>query len=248
MMFTSKSSHRILINCESLFTPKINNKFSNQFAMTSLSNRWSKPQQPGITERISSVIKPSGALKPRVETAIKKLQMQVTKLDVMLSSLNDRDQKIFGRIVTATQQHDAHTANVLSKELAEVRKVRRVLGNARMALEQIELRLTTFHDLGDTVLTVMPTIGLMKNMKSSLAKFMPGADQELNNMAEMLGGMMTETFHTSDASFGVDAVMDSESEKIMQEAGAVAEQQAGEKFPSMPTDTVESSPSSSRFM
>jgi len=248
MMFTSKSSHRILINCESLFTPKINNKFSNQFAMTSLSNRWSKPQQPGITERISSVIKPSGALKPRVEIAIKKLQMQVTKLDVMLSSLNDRDQKIFGRIVTATQQHDAHTANVLSKELAEVRKVRRVLGNARMALEQIELRLTTFHDLGDTVLTVMPTIGLMKNMKSSLAKFMPGADQELNNMAEMLGGMMTETFHTSDASFGVDAVMDSESEKIMQEAGAVAEQQAGEKFPSMPTDTVESSPSSSRFM
>jgi len=247
-MFTSKSSHRILINCESLFTPKINNKFSNQFAMTSLSNRWSKPQQPGITERISSVIKPSGALKPRVETAIKKLQMQVTKLDVMLSSLNDRDQKIFGRIVTATQQHDTHTANVLSKELAEVRKVRRVLGNARMALEQIELRLTTFHDLGDTVQTVMPTIGLMKNMKSSLAKFMPGADQELNNMAEMLGGMMTETFHTSDASFGVDAVMDSESEKIMQEAGAVAEQQAGEKFPSMPTDTVESSPSSSRFM
>jgi len=248
MMFTSKSSHRILINCESLFTPKINNKFSNQFAMTSLSNRWSKPQQPGITERISSVIKPSGALKPRVETAIKKLQMQVTKLDVMLSSLNDRDQKIFGRIVTATQQHDTHTANVLSKELAEVRKVRRVLGNARMALEQIELRLTTFHDLGDTVLTVMPTIGLMKNMKSSLAKFMPGADQELNSMAEMLGGMMTETFHTSDTSFGVDAVMDSESEKIMQEAGAVAEQQAGEKFPSMPTDTVESSPSSSRFM
>jgi len=247
-MFTSKSSHRILINCESLFTPKINNKFSNQFAMTSLSNRWSKPQQPGITERISSVIKPSGALKPRVETAIKKLQMQVTKLDVMLSSLNDRDQKIFGRIVTATQQHDTHTANVLSKELAEVRKVRRVLGNARMALEQIELRLTTFHDLGDTVQTVMPTIGLMKNMKSSLAKFMPGADQELNSMAEMLGGMMTETFHTSDSSFGVDAVMDSESEKIMQEAGAVAEQQAGEKFPSMPTDTVESSPSSSRFM
>mgnify|MGYP007094221838 CR=1 FL=1 len=144
--------------------------------------------------------------------------------------------------------YDTHSANVLSKELAEVRKVRRVLGNARMAIEQIELRLTTFHDLGDTVVTIMPTIGLMKNMKSSLAKFMPGADQELSSMAEMLGGMMTETFHSSDTSFGADAVMDSESEKIMQEASAVAEQQAGERFPSMPTDTAESSPSSSRFM
>ena len=216
--------------------------------MTSLSNRWSKQQQPGITEKIGTMIKPSGALKPRVETAIKKLQMQTAKLDGMLSSLNDRDQKIFSRIVTATQQHDTHSANVLSKELAEVRKVRRVLGNARMAIEQIELRLTTFHDLGDTVVTIMPTIGLMKNMKSSLAKFMPGADQELGSMAEMLGGMMTETFHSSDTSFGVDAVMDSESEKIMQEASAVAEQQTGERFPSMPVDTAESSPSSSRFM
>jgi len=214
--------------------------------MTSLSNRWSKPQQPGITEKIGTMIKPSGALKPRVETAIKKLQMQTAKLDGMLSSLNDRDQKIFSRIVTATQQHDTHSANVLSKELAEVRKVRRVLGNARMAIEQIELRLTTFHDLGDTVVTVMPTIGLMKNMKSSLAKFMPGADQELNNMAEMLGGLMTETFHSPDASFGADAVMNSDAEKILQEASAVAEQQSGDKFPSIPDQISE--PSQSRFM
>jgi len=115
-----------------------------------------------------------------------------------------------------------------------------------MAIEQIELRLTTFHDLGDTVVTVMPTIGLMKNMKSSLAKFMPGADQELNNMAEMLGGLMTETFHSTDASFGADAVMNSDAEKILQEASAVAEQQSGDKIPSIPDQVSE--PSQSRFM
>ena len=214
--------------------------------MGSLSSRWSKPQKPGISERLNSVLKPKSALKPQIETAIKKLQTQISKLDNMLSSLNSRDEKIFQRIIVATQQHDTHTANTLSKELAEVRKVRRVLGNARMAIEQIELRLTTFHDLGDTVVTVMPTIGLMKNMKSSLAKFMPGADQELNNMAEMLGGLMTETFHSTDASTGVDAVMDAESEKIMQEATAVAEQQSVDKFPTIPEQTSEPSPS--RFM
>jgi len=115
-----------------------------------------------------------------------------------------------------------------------------------MAIEQIELRLTTFHDLGDTVVTVMPTIGLMKNMKSSLAKFMPGADQELNNMAEMLGGLMTETFHSTDASVGADTVMNSDAEKILQEASAVAEQQSGDKFPSIPDQVSE--PSQSRFM
>ena len=116
-----------------------------------------------------------------------------------------------------------------------------------MAIEQIELRLTTFHDLGDTVVTIMPTIGLMKNMKGLLAKFMPGADQELGNMAEMLGGLMGETFQTSDGpSFGVDTAMNSESEKILQEASAIAEQEAGDKFPSMPAESTEQSPS--RFM
>ena len=215
--------------------------------MASLSSRWTKPQTPGISERLNSVIKPKGALKPRIETAIKKLQTQTSKLDNMLSSLNSRDEKLFHRIIEATQQHDTHTAKSLSKELAEVRKVRRVLGNARMAIEQIELRLTTFHDLGDTVTTIMPTIGLMKNMKSSLAKFMPGADQELGNMAEMLGGLMGETFQTSDGpSFGVDTAMNSESEKILQEASAIAEQEAGDKFPSMPAESTEQS--SSRFM
>ena len=214
--------------------------------MTSVSSKWSKPQTPGITERINSVLKPNKPLKPRVEMAIKKLQTQISRLDNMISSLDSRDGKIFGKIVTATQQHNDHDAKAFSKELAEVRKVRRVLGNARMAIEQIELRLTTFHDLGDTVVTVMPTIGLMKNMKSSLTKFMPGADQELNNMAEMLGGLMTETFHSTDASVGVDAVMNSDAEKILQEASAVAEQQSGDKFPSIPNTASEPSPS--RFM
>ena len=134
--------------------------------MASLTSRWSKPQKPGISERLNSALRPKGALKPRIETAIKKLQIQISKLDNMLSSLDSRNEKLFHRIVEATQQHDTHTAKTLSKELAEVRKVRRVLGNARMAIEQIELRLTTFHDLGDTVVTVMPTIGLMKNMKT----------------------------------------------------------------------------------
>src|SRR3990170_5051119 len=182
--------------------------------MSNFQNKWSKPVSPGITERINEAVKPKGALKPRVEMAVKRLQGQISKLDNMLTKLKQRDEKIFNRIVIATQQHDTHSSKVLSNELAEVRKVSRVLGNARMALEQIELRLTTFHDLGDTVVTIMPTIGLMRSLKSSLVKFMPEADQEVNRMTEMLGGLMTETFQGSDASFGVDETTNSESEKI----------------------------------
>ena len=202
--------------------------------MTTFSKNWQRPQTPSIGERFNDAIRPKGALKPRMETAIKRLQTQISKLDGMITKLKQRDEKLFKRIVVATQQHDLSASKVLSKELAEVRKVTKLLGNARMALEQIELRLSTFHDLGDTVVTIMPTIGLMKNLRSSLIKFMPEADHELGGMTEMLNGLMTDTFHNGD--FGIDSeTTTEESEKILQEAAAVAEAAVNDKLPSMPS-------------
>ena len=215
--------------------------------MPNFQKKWSSSPSPGLGEKITDAIKPKGALKPRVEMAVKRLQAQISKLDNMLTKLKQRDEKLFQRIVTATQQHDIHTTKVLSGELVEVRKVSRILGNARMALEQIELRLTTFHDLGDTVVTIMPTIGLMKSLKSSLVKFMPEADQEVTRMTEMLGGLMTESF-TGDTSFGIEPTTNAESEKILQEATAVAESAVNEKLPSMPVEQETPSTSSTKYM
>ena len=214
--------------------------------MAQLQDKWSKQPQPGITDKINDVIKPKGALKPRIQIAIKKLKLQISKLDSMLIKLKERDAKIFQRIVEATQHHDTQTTKVLSNELAEIRKVTKILSGARIALERIELRLTTTSDIGDTVLTIMPTMGLMKNLKSSLGKIMPGAEQEISQMAEMLGGFMTESF-SGDGAFGIDDSTNIESEKILQEATAVAENSTGDLFPSVPTSTT-STISSSKFL
>ena len=201
--------------------------------MTGFDKKWNRNPAPSLGERFNDAIKPKGPLKPRIETAVKKLQNQISKMDGMITKLKQRDEKLFKRIVVATQQHDSTASKVLSKELAEVRKVTKLLGNARMALEQIELRLSTFHDLGDTVITIMPTIGLMRSLRSSLVKFMPEADHELSGMTEMLNGLMLDTFQGGD--FGIDSeATNEESEKILQEAAAVAEAAVNDKLPSMP--------------
>ena len=212
--------------------------------MTGLNDKWSKQPKTGIADKINDTIKPKGPLKPRVQDGIKKLQSQIKKLDSMLASLQQRDAKLFQRIVTATQNHDVQTSKVLGNELAEVRKVTKILSSARIALEQIELRLSTCNDLGDTVVAMVPTMGLMKNLKSSLGKVMPGAEQEIGQMAEMLGGFMTESF-SGDAAFGIDETTNAESEKILQEASAVAESSTNEMFPSVPSSSKEQT--SSKF-
>ena len=210
--------------------------------MSNLSSKWSNQPKTGIAEKINDSIKPKGPLKPRISNAIKKLQLQINKLDSMLTNLQERDAKLFQRIVEATQKHDTRTTKVLGNELAEIRKVTKILSSARIALEQIELRLTTCSDLGDTVVAMMPTVGLMKNLKSSLGKIMPGAEQEIGQMAEMLGGFMSESF-SGDATFGVDEATNTESENILKEAAAVAESSTGQMFPSVPTDTQEATTS-----
>ena len=69
---------------------------------------------------------------------------------------------------------------------------------------------------------------------------MPEADRELAGMTDMLGGLMTDTFHSGE--FGVDSgVLDEESEKIIQEAAAVAEAAVNDKLPSMPASSQSSS-------
>ena len=215
--------------------------------MPGFQDTWTKPPSQSLTSKLNETIKPKGPLKPRVQTAIQRLQKQISKMDSMLDKLRERDAKIFERVVQATQAHDTHQSKVLSNELAEIRKVTKVLGNARMALERIELRLMTAHDLGDTVVTIMPTIGLMKNLQSSLAKFMPGADQEIARMGEMLGGLMTESFSGEDA-FGMDSGSNEESDKILAEAAAVAESSVDNKFPTTPIESDTESEASTRFM
>ncbi len=211
--------------------------------MPNFDKTWARQETQSVTGKLREAVKPQGALKPRIQTAVNKLQVQISKMDSMLTKLHERDAQLFQRVVTAMQQHDTSTSRVLSNELAEIRKVTKMLGNARMSLEQVQLRLTTIHDLGDAMVAIGPAMSTMKGLKSSLGRFMPEADAELNAMSQTLNGLMMDSLAGDSFSMESDASSE-ETEKILQEASAVAEQQIGERFPSVPSSTGLSSQTS----
>ena len=214
--------------------------------MNKFAKNWAKQETQGVTSKIRDAVKPQGALKPRIQNAVNKLQLQVSKMDSMLIKLQERDAQLFQRIVTAMQQHDVTASKVLSNELAEIRKVTKMMGNARTSLEQVQLRLTTIHDLGDAMIAIGPAMSTMKGLKSSLGRFMPEADSELNSMTQTLNGLMTDSIG-GDAFMLEQDVSNEETEKILQEASSVAEQQIGDKFPSVPTYTGITSQTTSTY-
>jgi len=204
--------------------------------MTAFDKTWARQETKSMTDKIRDTVRPQGALKPRIQVAVNKLQVQTSKMDSMLTKLRERDQQLFERIVTATREHDTSASRVLSSELAEVRKVSRMLSNARISLEQVQLRLTTIHDLGDAMVSIGPAMSTMKGLKSSLGRFMPEADAELTSMTQTLSGLMVDSLSNDTFTMESDTVNE-ETDAILQEASAVAEQQTDEKFPSIPTTT-----------
>ena len=71
---------------------------------------------------------------------------------------------------------------------------------------------------------------------------MPEADSELNAMTQTLNGLMMDSLAGGDFSIDTDA-SNEETERILQEASAVAEQQIGDRFPSVPSPSGVSSQS-----
>ena len=75
--------------------------------------------------------------------------MQLSKLEKISAKLREKDQVIFKRVVHSLQNHDSHYAKLLSGELSQVRKMNKMVDSAKLALEQIQLRLHTVTEFGD---------------------------------------------------------------------------------------------------
>lgn len=202
--------------------------------MTGFDRNWSSQSRAGASDKLKESLRPQGPLKPRIETAVNKLQLQTSKLDTMITKMNERDASLFRRVVDSMQRHDTDSAKVLSNELAEVRKIAKTLGQARMALEQVSMRLSTIHDMGDAMVALGPAMASIKGLKPSLGRFVPGADNEINNMHNLLGSIMTESLQSNGLGIEVNTGGGGDIDQIMMEASAVAEQKVNDKFPSIP--------------
>jgi division protein CdvB (Snf7/Vps24/ESCRT-III family) len=105
--------------------------------------------------------------------------------------------------------------------------------NARLALEQIVLRLRTVSELGDVVSTLGPAVGVLRSVRAGLVSVFPEAENELGEIGNMLSGIMMEAGSGSGMTLNFDSVNE-DAGKILNEAATVAEQRIKDKFPELP--------------
>ncbi len=203
-------------------------------------SRWMKPQGESVGHKLLEGIKPQSPLKPRIEEAQKKLQMQIARLDGISARMQEKDKVIFKRVVLAMQSHDSSHARLLSGELSQIRKMNKMVTSAKLALEQIQLRLNTITELGDVVVTLSPAMSVIKGIQGGLSSMMPEADQSFGQISDLLGSIMADSGQIPTAEIGASTGLNEDSMKIIEEASAIVEQNMKDKFPDLPSGPVES--------
>jgi division protein CdvB (Snf7/Vps24/ESCRT-III family) len=192
-------------------------------------------QSESIRDKLREVTQSQTPLKPRIEEAQRKLQIQISKLDAISSKMQEKDKVIFNRIVNAMQNHDSHYAKVLSGELSQIRRTNKMVNSAKLAFEQIQLRLNTMTELGDVVVTLSPAMSVIKGIQSGLKTMLPEADQSFGQISELLGGIMSGSSQIPTSEIGSrDLTFSEEAIKIMEEASAIVEEDTRDKFPDLP--------------
>ncbi len=197
--------------------------------------KWEAQKQgESFSSSIKDVISPPPPLKPRLDFATRTLDLQIQKLDQANDRFTQKDKALFAKLVQAYTEHDQAHANIYATELAEIRKMSKLIMNARLALDQVSLRIKTVSELGDVCARLGPCIGVLRSVSSGLGGVLPEAEGELGDIGNMLSGLMFEAGTSSGMSLNFNNVNEDAS-KILAEAATVAEQRVSQNFPDLPS-------------
>jgi len=200
------------------------------------SKRWTGPEEEGesIAKRIRDIISPPPPVRQQIVTALYKIGAQINKLDYSLAKLQSYDKMLFEKTVNALIEGDKSKAAMYANEVAEVRKMAKVIMTVRYALERVKLRLETAVIFGDVQANLAPAIVALRQVAGYIKGMIPDVFAELVEIDENLQVAMLQA--TTHAPIMLESTyVTEEAQKILRDASIVAEQRLKEAFPELPT-------------
>jgi division protein CdvB (Snf7/Vps24/ESCRT-III family) len=181
-------------------------------------------------------VKPDEPLKNKIDFAQKKLQLQISKLEVINEKLQTKQDMIFGKIVKAQRNNKNAYAQAYAGELAQVRKMKNMVSGAKLSMEQVKLRLDTVSELGDIVVTLSPCMSIIKGLAPSISGIMPEANASMQDLSSILGEVMSGSSMNLGNDVTVSSDTNADTLAILEEAHSVIAGQTKSSIPDVPED------------
>ena len=193
-----------------------------------------------LSQRFLDKIKPQTALKNRINDAEKQMGYQISRLSQVHDKLKQNHDQIFKKIVEAQLTRNESRARTFAIELQEIRKIKNKISEAKLAMEQIKIRLGTVSELGDIVVTLSPCMSLIKGLAPSISTLMPQMHTSMEDLTNMFGDMLTDS-SMSQESMTPTYQGNTDTDAILQEAHDVIEGKTRTSMPEPPTTSLQHS-------
>ena len=166
--------------------------------------------------------------------AVPKLKVQRFKLEQVIVRLRKRDTVLFKTCATALKAKNRERATIFANELAEIRKLTKIIAQTQILIERIILRLETLKELNAAFADLKPVLRILHSVTKRLTTLMPQMAYEMERVNESIDETLAMT---SIGSLQLDVPVDVKTpggEEILKEASVFLEQKLTEKLPEPP--------------
>ena len=207
-------------------------------------NIWTLFSRPGerieVVEAGYDVIDDREEFRLRIEKSLSQLRGQIERLNNKYRELAARNKLYFEKCIEALVAKDEERAKIYASEIAEIKKLAKIIVHSQLVLLQIRIRLESILELGEVLVLVRPLITLLENVRTEIADVVPEASENLRSLANTIENFITEseTYVEPPPSQALEELSD-EANFILNEARRIAAEKVKEHFPDIPTLTEE---------
>lgn len=197
-------------------------------------NNWNKSNgNSSLSQKMLDKVKHNIPIKNKLDIAQKKLQFQVSKLDYIHEKLQKKSEYIFKKIINAQKINNKTYAKAYAIELTEIRKMKTMVNNAKLAMEQIQIRLNTISELGEIVVTLSPCMSIIKGLSNTLNEVVPETNYSIQDLSKTLNDVLSSSSLSSHDDV-INNTNDKDTLAILEEAQSTIEKKAKDNIPELP--------------
>ena len=206
-----------------------------------ISNLWDKkPKGVSLKGKILDRVKHDAPLSKRIDETRKQMNIPISHLRTIGEKLQARDDYLFRKIVAAQHANNTAYAKMYANELLQVRTMKNMVRNAKLSMEQIQLRLNTVSDMGDIVVTLSPCMSIIRDLGPAVSTMMPTAANSLQDLSGLMNDLMCQSSMGSDDMMSIDTPRNQEAMSILDEANSVISKETQAFIPKIPDNLAQS--------
>ncbi|MFL6405089.1 MAG: Snf7 family protein [Nitrososphaeraceae archaeon] len=194
-------------------------------------SKWINPEPLLEDEsKYDSSIKHRIPLKPRVDAVLKRIDFQISKLEIIANDLKSNDYEIFRNAMSLVKENNSEHARVYLSDLMQIRKISKTVVLSKIVFENLKIQLNTISSIVDLVSLLSPTIAVVKNIRSSLIPYIPESEGEVGEISELLGGILIDAGQVGSYVINFEAANE-KALHIINEVLIFVEQKIKQEFP-----------------